>query len=147
MIGSAISLYIFKSIRVAVMTYVIVGLVVVWIVAFMSLSQIPLSSTTALSFGLVLVVSLAITIRIVTHFNERYQLVQDRYGSNASGPESGICPLSHMFYDHRRRVRNHDGFFYTHGLPIGACHVARGDALFCYGSSCDGGAAHLDETT
>ena len=77
-IGSAISLYIFKSIRVAVMTYVIVGLVVVWIVAFMSLSQIPLSSTTALSFGLVLLVSLATTIRIVTHFNERYQLVQDR---------------------------------------------------------------------
>lgn len=77
-IGTGISLYIFKTMRVAVITYVIVGLVVVWIVAFMSLSHIPLSSTTALSFGLVLVVSVATTIRIVTHFNERYQLAQDR---------------------------------------------------------------------
>jgi uncharacterized protein len=51
---------------------------VVWILAFMSLSEIPLTSTTGLSFGLVLVVSLATTIRIVTHFNERYQIVQNR---------------------------------------------------------------------
>jgi uncharacterized protein len=78
LIGIAVSFYIFKTVRVAVMTYVIVGTVVVWILAFMSLSEIPLTSTTALSFGLVLVVSLATTIRIVTHFNERYQIVQNR---------------------------------------------------------------------
>jgi uncharacterized protein len=77
-IATAVSSYIFKTVRVAVMTYVIVGIVVVWILAFMSLSGIPLTSTTALSFGLVLVVSLATTIRIVTHFNERYQIVQNR---------------------------------------------------------------------
>ena len=77
-IATAVSSYIFKTVRVAVMTYLIVGIVVVWILAFMSLSGIPLTSTTALSFGLVLVVSLATTIRIVTHFNERYQIVQNR---------------------------------------------------------------------
>jgi uncharacterized protein len=76
--GTAVSFYIFKTVRVALMTYVIVGIVVVWILAFMSLSAIPLTSTTSLSFGLVLVVSLATTIRIVTHFNERYQIVRDR---------------------------------------------------------------------
>jgi predicted RND superfamily exporter protein len=77
-IATAVSSYIFKTVKVAVMTYVIVGIVVVWILAFMSLSEIPLTSTTGLSFGLVLVVSLATTIRIVTHFNERYQIVQNR---------------------------------------------------------------------
>lgn len=78
MIGTGVSFYIFKTVRVAIITYVIVGIVVVWILAFMSLSEIPLTSTTGLSFGLVLVVSLATTIRIVTHFNERYQIVQNR---------------------------------------------------------------------
>jgi len=78
MIGTGISFYIFKTVRVAIITYAIVGIVVVWILAFMSLSEIPLTSTTGLSFGLVLVVSLATTIRIVTHFNERYRIVQNR---------------------------------------------------------------------
>ena len=78
MIATAVSAYIFKTVRVAVMTYLIVGIVVVWILAFMSLSGIPLTPTTGLSFGLVLVVSLATTIRIATHFNERYQIVRDR---------------------------------------------------------------------
>jgi predicted RND superfamily exporter protein len=78
MIATAVSSYIFKTVKVAVMTYVIVGIVVVWILAFMSLSGIPLTPTTGLSFGLVLVISLATTIRIVTHFNERYQIVRDR---------------------------------------------------------------------
>ena len=77
-IGTAVSWYIFKTVRVAIMTYVVVGIVVVWILAFMSLCEIPLTSTTALSFGLVLVVSLATSIRIVTHFNERYQIVHNR---------------------------------------------------------------------
>ena len=38
------------------MTYVVVGIVVIWILAFMSLCEIPLTSTTGLSFGLVLIV-------------------------------------------------------------------------------------------
>lgn len=77
-ISTLVSAYIFKSLRVTLITFTVVGFSVVWILAFMSLSGIPLNSTTGLSFGLVLVVSAAVVIRIVTHFNELYVHVQDK---------------------------------------------------------------------
>ena len=52
-------------------------------------------------------------------------------GSNATGPWRGIGPVPDMLYDHSRRVRNHDGFFYTDGLSIRSNNVFGGDALFC----------------
>jgi predicted RND superfamily exporter protein len=77
-IGTSVSVYIFKSLKVAGITFVVIGASVIWILGFMSLTGIPLTSTTALSFGLVLIVSVATIIRIVTHFNERYPLINDR---------------------------------------------------------------------
>lgn len=78
LISTAVSVYIFKSLRVAFTTFAVVGASVIWILAFMSITGIPLNSTTGLSFGLVLIVSVATVIRIVTHFNEKYALVQDK---------------------------------------------------------------------
>ncbi len=77
-ISTLVSAYIFKSMRVTLITFTVVGFAVVWILAFMSISSIPLNSTTGLSFGLVLVVSAATVIRIVTHFNELYVHTQDK---------------------------------------------------------------------
>lgn len=77
-IATSVSYYIFKSMRVAAITMVVMVVCVSWILAFMALAGISLNSTTGLSFGLVLIVSVAAIIRIVTHFNERYRHVQDR---------------------------------------------------------------------
>jgi hypothetical protein len=62
---------------VTILTLFVIGVSVVWIVGLMSLAGIPLNPTTGLSFGLVLAVSVAAMIHIVTHFNERYREVQD----------------------------------------------------------------------
>jgi uncharacterized protein len=77
-IVALVSLYIFKSLRVAAITTAVVGLAVHWIVAMMAILGIPLNSTTALSFGLVLVVSVAVVVHIVTHYYESSQHVEDR---------------------------------------------------------------------
>ncbi|MFH1115388.1 MAG: MMPL family transporter [Pseudomonadota bacterium] len=77
-ISISVSFYIFKSLRVSAIAMTVMATCVSWILAFMSIFEIPLNSTTGLSFGLVLIVSVATVIRIVTHFNERYSLVQDK---------------------------------------------------------------------
>jgi predicted RND superfamily exporter protein len=77
-IATLVSAYIFKSLRVTGITMVVMVMCVSWILAFMAIAKIPLNSTTGLSFGLVLIVSVAAVIRITTHFNERYSGVNDR---------------------------------------------------------------------
>jgi predicted RND superfamily exporter protein len=84
-IGISVTVYIFKSMKVAALALLVIGLSVLWILAFMSVTGIPLTATTALSFGLVLIVSVAVVIRIVTHFNERYQVVRDRVEAARQG--------------------------------------------------------------
>ncbi|MDQ7782417.1 MAG: MMPL family transporter [Desulfomonilaceae bacterium] len=77
-IATSVSFYIFKSLRVTLIAMTVMTMCVAWILAFMSITGIPLNSTTGLSFGLVLIVSVAAVIRITTHFNERYSQVHDR---------------------------------------------------------------------
>jgi uncharacterized protein len=78
LISTIISIYIFKSFRVAAITSTVVGMCVVWIIGLMALLDIGLNSTTGLSFGLVLIVSVAAVIHITTHYNEQYLHVRDR---------------------------------------------------------------------
>lgn len=78
LIAAGVSFYIFKSLRVSIIAMIVMIVCVSWILAFMSLTGIPLTSTTGLSFGLVLIVSVATVIRIVTHFNERFTHSPDR---------------------------------------------------------------------
>jgi predicted RND superfamily exporter protein len=73
-----VSLYIFKSFRVAGIALAVVGLAVHWIVGLMSLLGIQLNSTTSLSFGLVLVVSVATVVHIVTHYYHAAKETDDR---------------------------------------------------------------------
>lgn len=68
LIISLVSLYIFKSLRVAAIATVVVGVSVYWVMGVMAILGIPLNSTTSLSFGLVLVVSVATVIHIVSHY-------------------------------------------------------------------------------
>jgi hypothetical protein len=77
-IATITSTYIFKSIRVSVINMSVVGLCVIWMMGMMSLLDITINSTTALAFGLVLLVSAAAVIHITTHFNERYYHKADK---------------------------------------------------------------------
>lgn len=61
-----------------VITVVVIGLCVLWILGFMALLQIPINSTTALAFGLVLISSIEPVIHLVTHFNESLRSAGDR---------------------------------------------------------------------
>ncbi|MEJ2719095.1 MAG: MMPL family transporter, partial [Deltaproteobacteria bacterium] len=78
LISALISIYIFKSLRVAGITLVVVTTCVVWIIGLMVLAGIRLNSTTALSFGLILIVTVAAVVHIVTHYNERFRYVGNR---------------------------------------------------------------------
>ena len=73
-IATSVSFYIFKSLRVTMITMVVMVMCVSWILSFMALVKIPLNSTTGLSFGLVLIVSVAAVIRIVTPFQRTLSL-------------------------------------------------------------------------
>ncbi len=78
LIIAIVSVYIFKSLRVAAITMVVVGVAVYWVMGLMSILGIPLNATTSLSFGLVLVVSVATVIHIVSHYYEEADSVEDR---------------------------------------------------------------------
>jgi len=78
LIVAIITLYIFKSLRVAAITMITVGIAVYWVLGLMSLCRIPLNSTTSLSFGLILITSVATVIHIVSHYCEVFPQYQDK---------------------------------------------------------------------
>ncbi|MFH1112758.1 MAG: efflux RND transporter permease subunit [Pseudomonadota bacterium] len=94
-----VTLYIFKSFRVAAIAMVVVGVAVYWVMGVMSILGIPLNATTSLSFGLVLVVSVATVIHIVSHYYDHAESVMDRVeaarGALATvGPPCLMCSLT-----------------------------------------------------
>jgi predicted RND superfamily exporter protein len=78
LICTAVSFYIFKSLRAMLVTLTVVGLCDLWILGIMSILGIRITSTTALAFGLVLISSVEPVIHLVTHFNEALRSVADR---------------------------------------------------------------------
>ena len=78
LICTLVSFYLFKSLKVTGITLVVVGAAVVWVIGLMALTGVQLNSTTGLSFGMILVVSVAAVVHIVTHYNERFKIVKDR---------------------------------------------------------------------
>jgi len=91
-ICTIVSYYIFKSLRATVITVIVVGLCVLWILGFMSLVQIPINSTTALAFGLILISSVEPVIHLVTHFNESLRLGGDRLSAAKRALALGAAP-------------------------------------------------------
>ena len=99
LIISLVSLYIFKSFRVAAIAMVVVGVSVYWVMAIMAILGIPLNATTSLSFGLVLVVSVATVIHIVSHYYAVAESVDEkveaiREALNTVGRPCLMCSLT-----------------------------------------------------
>jgi predicted RND superfamily exporter protein len=77
-VAVAVSIYIFKSVRAVLITMVVIVMSNIWILGIMVLVDIRINSVTCLATGLVLIVSVAAVIHIVTHFNERMKHTTDR---------------------------------------------------------------------
>lgn len=80
-ICTVVTVYIFKSIRVTLVTMLILGVCVLWVLGLMALLRIPLNAATSLSFGLILITSLEIVIHMVVRFNQYRQTIPDRVGA------------------------------------------------------------------
>ncbi len=70
--------YIFKSVRLAFIVLLVIGVSVEWVLGVMAASKIPLNSTTSLSFGLIVVVSVSNVIHIITHYYQASSTTSDR---------------------------------------------------------------------
>jgi len=77
-ICTCVTLYVFKSVKVTIVTILILGLCVLWELGLMSMLRIPLNASTSISFGLILITSLEIVIHMVARFNQFRSLVPDR---------------------------------------------------------------------
>jgi len=77
-ICTCVTLYVFKSVKVTIVTVLILGLCVLWELGLMSMLRIPLNASTSISFGLILITSLEIVIHMVARFNQFRSLVEDR---------------------------------------------------------------------
>lgn len=70
--------YIFKSLRLALIILIVIGVAVEWVLGLMSAVNIPLNSTTSLSFGLIVVVSVSNIIHIITHYYQNLGTTTDK---------------------------------------------------------------------
>jgi hypothetical protein len=92
LIIALVTYYIFKSLRVAFIATAVIGFAVYFVTALMSFLDIPLNSTTSLAFGLVLVVSVATVIHIVSHYYQSEQSSVDRDAALRESLESVARP-------------------------------------------------------
>lgn len=78
LIGTVVSVYVFRSIRVTAITNVILGMCVLWILGLMALFGIPLNSTTGLSFGFIPITTVEIVIHMVVRYHIFHQTTLDK---------------------------------------------------------------------
>jgi predicted RND superfamily exporter protein len=71
--------YIFKSPQLALIILVVIGVAVEWALGLMAAANIPLNSTTSLSFGLIVVVSVSNVIHIITHYYQALPGATDKF--------------------------------------------------------------------
>ncbi len=81
LIGTIVSAYVFRSVRVTAITNAILSLCVIWILGFMSLLGIPLNSTTVLSFGFIPIATIEIVIHMVVRYHFFHQGTHDKEGA------------------------------------------------------------------
>lgn len=81
MICSLVSLYVFKQASMTLVTNVILCICVLWVLGLMSALDIPLNSTTALSFGFILITTLEIVIHMVVRYHQFYQVSLRKTGA------------------------------------------------------------------
>ena len=73
-----ITIHVFRSAKIAALSMGILGLGVFWALGAMSLLHIPLTIATSISFGLILITTLEITIHIITRFNQFREVAPDK---------------------------------------------------------------------
>ena len=78
LIGTVVSVYVFKSIKVTAITNVILGVCIVWVLGLMALFRIPLNSTTALSFGFIPITTLEIVIHMVVRYHQFHKTAKEK---------------------------------------------------------------------
>ncbi|MFH0957578.1 MAG: efflux RND transporter permease subunit [Pseudomonadota bacterium] len=78
LIGTVVSIYIFKSFRVTLVTNFILGLCVLWVLGLMVVMDIPLNATTALAFGFVPITTIEIVIHMVVRYHQFHKITQDK---------------------------------------------------------------------
>jgi uncharacterized protein len=77
-IGAIVSVYVFKSLKVTLVTNFVLGICVLWVLGLMAAMNIPLNSTTALAFGFVPITTIEIVIHIVVRYHLYHQITQNR---------------------------------------------------------------------
>ncbi len=78
LIGTVVSIYVFKSARITLITNLILGVCVLWVLGLMAFLRIPLNSTTALSFGFVPITTLEIVIHMVVRYHQFHADTKDK---------------------------------------------------------------------
>ncbi len=78
LIATIVSIYVFKSFRVTVVTNFILSICVLWVLGLMVICGIPLNSTTALAFGLVPIATLEIVIHMVVRYHQFFDTTKDK---------------------------------------------------------------------
>ncbi len=81
LIATMVSIYVFKSFRVTLVTNFILSICVLWVLGLMVMFGIPLNSTTALAFGLVPIATLEIVIHMVVRYHQFNETTQDKIGA------------------------------------------------------------------
>lgn len=77
-VATIVTLSIFRSLRVTIMTLVVVNVALVWLLGIMALLGILINTATSLSFGIILIISTATIIHVVTHYDKHCQHAQTR---------------------------------------------------------------------
>jgi predicted RND superfamily exporter protein len=78
LIGTIVTVYVFKSAKITAITNVILGTCVLWVLGLMSLLGIPLNSTTALSFGFIPITTVEIVIHMVVRRHQFHIVTKDK---------------------------------------------------------------------
>jgi len=81
LICMAVTVYVFKSVRLTAIGLLILGICVLWVLGLMSLLRIPVNPTTSMAFGLTLVPTLEMVIHIATRYRQFYQWEKDKLGA------------------------------------------------------------------
>ncbi|HMK35951.1 MAG TPA: efflux RND transporter permease subunit [Desulfomonilaceae bacterium] len=78
LIGTVVTVYVFKSATITAITNLILGICVLWVLGLMSLLGIPLNSTTALSFGFIPITTVEIVIHMVVRYHQFHALTNEK---------------------------------------------------------------------
>ncbi|MGC8603555.1 MAG: efflux RND transporter permease subunit, partial [Desulfomonilaceae bacterium] len=78
LIATIISVYVFKSFLVTVVTNFILAICVLWVLGLMVALDIPLNSTTALAFGFVPITTIEIVIHMVVRYHQFHQTTKNK---------------------------------------------------------------------